>query len=108
MTSDSFIIDELPESTHKNFRTHRDFITHVDGSSLTGEQYLNAFIRTRTSGNIRTRLADLVPTECEGSREWRNAEGQLIYVERPIPTMFSSLHTREYDKFVEWIEEQRK
>ena len=102
------IVDELPESTRTNFRTHRDFVTHVDGSSLTGEQYVNAFIRTRNSGNARFRLADLSPVECDGGREWQDSQGRAIYLERPIPAMYSSLHSRQYDKFLEWIEQQRR
>jgi hypothetical protein len=101
-------IDELPESTHTNFRTHRDFITHVDGSSLTGEQYVNAFIRTRSSGSARHRLADLSAIECEGGRQWQDAAGRTVYLERPIPAMYSSRLSRPYEQFLEWIELQRR
>jgi hypothetical protein len=102
------IVDELPESTHTNFKTHRDFITHVDGSSLTGEQYVNAFIRTRGSGSARFRLADLSAVECEGGREWRDTRGRTIYLERPVPAMYSSRLSRPYEQFLEWIEQQRR
>ena len=102
------IIDELPESTHTNFETHRDFITHVDGSSLTGEQYVNAFIRTRASGSARFRLADLSVVENEGGREWQDAAGRTIYLERPIPAMYSNRLSRSYEQFLEWIEQQRE
>jgi hypothetical protein len=102
------IIDELPESTHANFRTRRDFITHVDGSSLTGEQYVNAFIRTRSSGSARFRLADLSPVECEAGREWQDAHGRTIYLERPVPAMYSNRLSRPYNQFLEWIEQQRR
>jgi len=101
-------IDELPESTHTNFRTHRDFITHVDGSSLTGEQYMKAFIRTRSSGSARFRLADLSAVECDGGREWQDAGGRTIYLERPIPAMYSNRLSRSYEQFLEWIEQQRE
>ena len=102
------IIDELPESTHTNFKTHRDFITHVDGSSLTGEQYVNAFIRTRSSGSARFRLVDLIVIENKGGREWQDPSGRTIYLERPIPAIYSRRLSRRYERFLEWIEQQRR
>jgi hypothetical protein len=108
MSGIEHIVDELPESTHTNFRTHRDFITHVDGSSLNGEQYVKAFIRTRNSGSARFRLADLNAIECEGGREWQDDVGQIIYLERPIPAMYSNRLSRPYKQFLEWIEQQRR
>jgi len=107
MSVNEVVIDELPESTHINFRTHRDFVTHVDGSSLTGEQYVNAFIRARNTGCAAIRLADLNVIEYEGGREWQDASGRTVYLERPVPAAYSNRLSRQYDQFVEWIEQQR-
>lgn len=108
MSAIELTVDELPESTHANFRTHRDFITHVDGSSLTGERYVNAFIRTRGSGSARLRLADLSLVESKEGREWQDAEGRAIYLERPIPPIYSNRLSRQYEQFLGWIEQQRR
>jgi hypothetical protein len=107
MSSSKYIIDELPVSTHRNFGTHRDFVTHVDGSSLTGERYVSAFIRTRSSGNNRIRLVDLTPVEQEDGRKWQDSYGRAIYLERPVPDIFANRNTRQYGDFINWIQQQR-
>lgn len=108
MSASNFIVDELPESTHMNFRTHRDFVTHVDGSSLTGEQYVNVYIRTCSSGGDQFRLVDLTAIECQAGREWQDASGRTVYLERPVPAIYKGRLSRQYDQFIEWIQQQRR
>lgn len=69
---------------------------------------MNAFIRTRSSGSARIRLADLLRIECEGGREWQDGDGRTIYLERLIPEKYNNRLTRSYDRSLEWIEEQRR
>jgi hypothetical protein len=108
MSDTELIVDELSVSTHTNSRTQRDFATHVNGSSLTGEQYVSAFIRTRDSGDARLRFADLTVIYRERGREWHDECSRTIYSVRLVPATFSSRLMRQCEEFVRWVEQERR
>ena len=85
------------------------FITYVDGSSSTGEQYVRAFIRVGEYGTA-LRRSDLVRDENEGKLVWRRPETDIIvYVEGGPPRQCcrGPSGAWDYDGFVSWIEQQR-
>ena len=114
----NLFVDELTKSNILNFHTDREFKTYIDGSSITGEQYLRTHIRVGYYGCRKINLSRLIRRsfpdvglgldELTGSRwEWVTTGGDRLYVEEDLPERWRKGPSgvgEDYEDFLRWIE----